>query len=475
MFSPRVTLPQPLVAPRQQSGRSWMFVIVLALLFFYPVWPVFIEKKIGPLPALTPQKVLNYLLIGVVMLQAAFDKNFAKRFFLRLNAARGLVACIVAYFAWRYLAVVFSIQPFFAFKFFQYDVLTVALLFFAVVAAMPERINLRPVLISMFAAVAVITALALAEGIVGKNLLERFQDSQQLTLALIDKIREGERRVQSVFASPMMLAQFCSVLLPFLWVAFRRPSSKLAALILAGLIASSLAGIYLSRTRSALAVILLAGGIALFFAWRRFITDKQRNGVLRIAMGFYGGLAVFLSAVLVVWAMLGMARGLSIKQVLGFGDRSVTLYQQGGDARLIQLKMAWPRIIESPLVGFGDSIGSYKVGFVGSDGMLTLDSYLLRQTVDAGVPSAVLLLGIVALSVQLALRVARTAKEQGQLDVRDFAQASAASFLGTLLFLITSPLSEMVPYYFMLMAILVCLRAVQVQAARGPRAGARRA
>jgi len=466
MYSPRIAMPRPLVAAREQSDRSWLFLVVLALLFFYPVWPVFIEKKIGPLPSLTPQKVLNYLLIGMVLLQAAFDRNFTKRFFLRLDAARGLVGCLVAYFAWRLLAVAFSIQPFYAFKFFQYDLLTTALLFTAVVAALPERINLKWVYQAMFAAVAVVTALAIAEGIAGKNLLERFQDSQQLTLALIDKIRDGERRAQSVFASPLMLAQFCSVLLPFLWVAFRRPSSKLAATLIALLMAGCLAGIYLSRTRSALVVVLLAGGLALFFAWRRFMSDRRRNGVLRLAMGFYGGLCILLSGVVVVWALLGMARGLSIKQVVGFGDRSVTLYQGGSDARVTQLKMAWPKIVESPLVGYGDNIGGYKVGFVGSDGMLTLDSYLLRQTVDSGVPSLLFLLGAVTLAVRLALQVARQAKLNGELEVQDFAQASAAFFLGCLIFLISSPLTEMVPYFFMVMGVVLCLRARQVAEAR---------
>ena len=132
MYTPRVVLPAPLVARKLQAPMGLFFCLVLALVFFYPVWPVFIAKKIGPLPTLTPQKLLNYLLLLLCLLHFAFDNGFAKRLFERLRAARGLVGCMVALFVWRYLSAIFSLGPFYAWKLFNYDTLTTAALFFGV-------------------------------------------------------------------------------------------------------------------------------------------------------------------------------------------------------------------------------------------------------------------------------------------------------------------------------------------------------
>lgn len=437
-----------------QGKRGWMYWMFILMVFLYPVWPVFIDKKIGPLPSLTPQKLLTYALVGLCLLQLAFSSTVANRFRKNIKENQDIVKVLGALILIKVVAGFLSVAPFYALNLVYYETLTTVGLLFITIIVADRRNNLAPIFYAMLFSVGVIGCFAIVEAIVGRNILEPFIPQDRGMLALIDKGREGVRRLQGTFASPLVLAEFSAMMIPVVLLATKPRFGAVKVTLMTLGVAVLLAAVYGSRTRTAVGFVLIVGGFSLTFALRQFLANKRYNPVLRAIVAFYGGITFLAAVALVVWLIYSLASGYSIDQALGISERAQTLYQGGRDARLIQLEMALPRIFESPLWGYGSGIGGSVVGFVGSNNMLTLDSYLLLTTVDSGIPAMLLIL---ALFGGCCWKANALAKRSTGLDAQ-WLRMIALSLACVTFFTIFSPLSDLFPLAFVLIGCLIILR-----------------
>jgi hypothetical protein len=437
-----------------QGKRGWMYWMFIFMVFLYPVWPVFIEKKIGPLPSLTPQKLLTYALVGLCMLQLAFSSTLANRLRQRLKANQDIVKILGALLLTKVVAGVLAVAPFYALNLVYYETLITVGLLFITIVIVEQKSDLAPIFHAMLFAVCAIGCLSIVEAIAGKNILEPFIPRETGTLALIDKGREGTRRLQGTFASPLLLAEFAAMMIPIVLFATKPSLGALRIILITLGVAVLLAAVYGSRTRTALGFVLIMGGVLVAFALRQFLANRRHNPVLRIIAAFYGGIALLAAIALVVWLIYSLASGYSIDQTLGISERAQTIYQGGRDARLVQLEMAIPKILESPLWGYGAGIGGIVVGFVGSNNMLTLDSYLLLITVDSGIPAMLLIL---ALFGGCCWKANTLANNSTGLDSQ-WLRMIALSLGCVTFFTIFSPLSDLFPLAFVLIGSLMILR-----------------
>lgn len=449
------TLPLDTTAPTTEAKRGLMYWMFIAMVFLYPVWPVFIEKKFGPLPSLTPQKILTYALVGLCLLQLAFSRPFERALSKHIAANKDIFKLLALLFTCKFASCIFGMAPFQSFGFLYYEVLTSLGLLFITLCLINNPRDLKPVFTAMLYSAVFIGCFALAEAALGKNLLEAFIPKETGVLALIDKEREGARRLQGTFASPLLLAEYATMMIPLIFAYFKDHKSLIAKYIRLGCIGLMLAAIYGSRTRSALGIVAVACCIWGYYFLRDYLADRRNNPVIKCFVAFYGSV-IFIGVIAIsIWLISALADGYSIAQTLGFSDRGQTLYAGGRDARVIQLEMAIPKIMASPLVGYGLGIGGYIVGFVGTNGMVTLDSYWLLATVDSGLPALLLFICLFGASILKAN--ALTKQDVYQTD-KKWLQMIALALGCILLFTTTSPLSDLFPLAFILLGCLMAIR-----------------
>lgn len=448
-------LPLNRINPTSASTKGWMYWVFVLMVFLYPVWPVFIEKKIGPLPSLTPQKLLTYVLVGLCLLQLAFSRHHVTRLRHHLGANQDIVKPLLALLALKLLSCALSVAPFHAFGLFYYETLTTVGILFIALTVVGSKNDLAPVFKAMLLSALVIGGFSLIEAVAGKNLLEHYIPAETGFLALIDKGREGVRRLQGTFASPLLLAEFSLMMIPIILLSTLKRPGTARKIFLGLVVALMLAAIYGSRTRSALGLVLIGGGLWTLHQVRQFLANPRNNTAVKCMVAFYGGIAILGAAALAAWGLYSLAKGYSIDQTLGLAERTQTLYQGGRDARLIQLEMAIPKIISSPLWGYGVGIGGYIVGFVGTNNMITLDSHLMLTAVDSGLPAMLLSLWIILGCSLKAIAAARTSTG---ID-NQWLRMIGLSLGGVAAFMAVSPLSDLFPLAFVLIGCLMIIRA----------------
>lgn len=438
-----------------EPKRGLMYWMLVTLVFVYPVWPVFIEKKIGPLPSLTPQKILLYALIGLCLIQLAFSKDFGKKFRDNIVANTDIFGPIAILLLIKFVSCVFGISPFYSLPIFYYETLTTLGVLFVVICLVQRADDIRPVINAMLLAALAIGLFSVIEAVAGKNILEPFINKENFSLALLDKEREGARRLQGVFASPMQLAEFSALMIPFIIFAYKTTEKSILKYSYVFCIGLMLFAIYASRTRSALGVVAISFCVWGFVWLRSFLANQKSNPVVRCIVGFYGSIALIAIVVGCLWMIYSLVSGYSIAQTLGIAEKAQTLYAGGKDARFVQFEMALPHIFSNPLLGLGLGVGGVKVGYVGTNGIYTIDSQMLLNALDSGLPALVLTTYIFVYCALQGRRLSLLCRDKYHAG---FMNAFSLAIGCVIFFTIISPVYDFFTQAFVLIGCLVVLK-----------------
>ena len=111
---------------QSRSGASpgaILLVLFLLYLFLLPVWPSYLAKKVGPLPAFNPQRILLFSLLALCMLQFAFDTKIAARISNVVAKNAGFFKILLAFYTARLASCLFSPAFFYSFNLLMWEVI----------------------------------------------------------------------------------------------------------------------------------------------------------------------------------------------------------------------------------------------------------------------------------------------------------------------------------------------------------------
>ncbi|MGF1545093.1 MAG: O-antigen ligase family protein, partial [Parvularculaceae bacterium] len=238
-------------------------------------------------------------------------------------------------------------------------------------------------------------------------------NAEWLRTAQAQKIPDGVFRAQANHTHPLSLGEFLAMCAPFavgFAIAAKRgfPRAFWAAaflLIVAGSLATS--------SRAALLSLIVAlgamGAILLHRAQQR-----PRLARFRPMIGLAACAVILVSPVMAVGAMALIG---------GSGGQSAS---NSTEARVEQIKQAWPKILKRPVLGYGVGRAARILGFWGRG--LTIDNYYLSLALELGLLGPLVFLSIfIGLAVVAGKRSAR-----GDPEIRYLYMAFVASAVSLL-------------------------------------------
>lgn len=377
LFFAPVLMAIAIKAPALRAAPKGLVLSLLFIgVFLLPLWPTYLNFKLGPLPILTPPRLILYAATAIFL----YDMTVSplRRGQLAQAMKRGrLVAAPVA-ILWTLSLVSVPIatgKAMAAAEFFRQTVIWF-LPFLAAATYVRRAREFRTAIALVAIAAGLSGAIAIVEFGTGKLLASVLSpfisgDAEWLRVAQASKIRDGVFRAQGPHTHPLSLGEFLAIAAPIAFgsaLSARKPSAKLAwtaclLLIVGGALATSSRGAFL-----AIAVSMSAAGV--IFAIRFLKRAASRR--FRPAAGLVMALALIASPAIIV-----AAEGV----VSGRGGESASRSSQG---RIDQIEQALPKIMKRPIGGYGPGRAARVLGFWGLT--LTIDNYYLSLALDLGLP-----------------------------------------------------------------------------------------
>lgn len=200
-------------------------------------------------------------------------------------------------------------------------------------------------------------------------------------------LRRGLYRALSIFNTPLAFGEFAAMMAPICAYFIIHPHRRFDRLLGVISFLFCMISIFSSGARGAYMGFFLAMPLfVLMWAVRqsRFNPHSLRGGYTLTLGSLF---SVALIAMILFWPRLH-------DMVLGGAET-----QASDDARFVQWRMAWPRIMDNPVTGNGFGLASHVVGYVTPGGIPTVDSYVISLLVDLGVPGFLFFFGMLGCAI----------------------------------------------------------------------------
>lgn len=392
-----------MIAVKAPASRAAPARVVRMLIFaaaaLAPLWPVYIHLKVGPLPILTPPRLLLYFVTAIWLHDMTVSPFRRAQFVLALRKGAAITGPVIFLFALGALSVPFAEGKAIALQEFLRQTTIWLAPFLAILTYMRRTRDLERILILLTCGAALSAAIALAEtasGTLLASLLAPFigDDGQWLQAAQAQKIRDGVFRAQASHTHPLSLGEFMAFTAPLAFaflVAARRNARRVGwAACLALIVAGALA------TNSRGAILAIAVGLGLSVA-AFAVGFLRKAGAARFRPA--AGLAVIL-----ILAASPLIATVGHHVIAGVGGEQAARSSQ---SRVDQIEQATPKILKRPLLGHGTGRAARVLGYWGTT--LTLDNYYLTLALDLGFPGPIAFFGVLIAAGAVALRRAATA------------------------------------------------------------------
>lgn len=200
-------------------------------------------------------------------------------------------------------------------------------------------------------------------------------------------LRNGMYRAQSVFATSISWSELAGMSTPLaLHFLFHGSTVRARAWGTCGVVACALS-VVMSGARGGYVSSLLGSGLYLILWTLRQLRRHPMSLRGPIMMVMFVGLIIMVTGSVF---FVGPVR----RYVLG-GYES----QSSSDARSEQWAMATPKILASPVVGYGPGTAAQEVGWTNAAGDASLDSYIIALLINSGVPGCVLFFGMILAAI----------------------------------------------------------------------------
>lgn len=350
------------------------------------LWPRFIFFPIGGVSA-NPQSISVLLTLTLCIVIIVSTANISRADSLSALNYWHIGWLIAIWFAWRLVSSITSDSPVPATialtKEFIYSASFIVLTAVLLIFPDAEKKLLKTIVLCG----AIAAAFGLAEATLQKNFLIQFasggateEAADSLRFIAIEKIRDGAYRAQSFFTHPIVFAQFIAALLPLsllLLVTEKRSFVWRAVCLLT--IPIGVLAIVKSGSRAGLVSILASVGFMLFIVWLRFLRSKGTRKMFALLAG-----PIFL-----------LTAGVIGKFVHELTQGRSAIEAGSTSARMEMLDLGIKALDVHPILGYGQGSSVYVAGLTNSQGLTSIDSYLLSIAIDSGYPGLLLFLILV--------------------------------------------------------------------------------
>ncbi|AKR43390.1 O-antigen ligase [Methylophilus sp. TWE2] len=365
-------------APNQLLIGLTTLVVVLSI-----VWPRYFFFNLGPLPKINPLTLTEFVTCIVIILSATYSPSFSSNLYKTIKNGGWIFKLAIIWLVWRLIANFLGEYPVSSVLEFMRETIFVSsfLLFGLVIASYDEgpKRMVHYILLAGF----IVSFAGLVEAFQQKNYFVGFapQDtdgelSKVIATITAEKIRSGAYRVQSTFDHPIVFSQFAAALIPMsiygIFYGFNRFWRLLSFLILP----ITFLAIIKSGSRSGIASFVVAIAFMGALFWSKAIV--------------HGKISKFVALLGIPILFVGMGIGAYILQELTYGGGHT---ESGSSSwRMVMINMGIKALWDSPFWGFGQGMAVIKAGITNSNGIHTIDSYLLTIALDSGYIGLILFL-----------------------------------------------------------------------------------
>lgn len=369
-----------LAAAEARYESAWLRRVVFALVAVLFLWPSYGEWKMTGVPNLAPPRLIKLLLFTVLAYNFVTIGIDFGRIKNRLEANWVLFSCLLLFNLIQFATFAFDSQGgYWIYKYIKETLMGNILILFALLLVLRNEndviILFKVLVISSLG----IGLFSIAEFVLKYNFFRDFVSDANLStvMALSDKTRDFNYRVSSVFIHPLVLANYAICILPIAILLFMR-SHGLFRLFYGLTICSLLVDAVLSSTRSGIVIAalttLVVAGYLLSDWWR-----SQRNGVVKALVLLLNITIIFVLVTFSLYWFSDIIAGRTYEE-----SRSTVV-------RLGEIEAAIPKILDSPLVGYGPTDAATGVGLTGAFGSV-VDNYYLLISLQSGLLAALILL-----------------------------------------------------------------------------------
>jgi O-antigen ligase len=366
--------------------RDLAFTLILIASVLLAVWPVYIFVKLGPMPILTPPRLVLYAVSAMWLYDMAVSRYRRAQFSLAVRRSRAITWSVFGLFALGLLSLPLAEGRALAVPEFFRQTMIWLLPFCAVLTYCRRECDFERLVKAFVVGGVIVAGIALVEAltqqlmaIVLSPLIQG--DAVWLQNVQEQKIRDGFFRAQASHTHPLSLGEHMAFVAPFALALAARGKDPRVRWLWAAAFALILLGAVATNSRgAALGMMIALGFMATVFAVRFF--RKPRAARFRPVLGLATALMLLSSPVIAVgtYAMISGKGGVSASN--------------STQSRLDQMSQAWPKILKRPVLGYGTGRSSRILGFWGQT--LTIDNYYLTLALDFGFPGPLAFIAMLA-------------------------------------------------------------------------------
>lgn len=357
------------------TGEKIIYVY-MAYLVVFGVWPQFSSYKVPGLPALEPQRLL-YAAVVLSAIACLVIGSEARRQYIStlLSSAKAPALLIGALFATHLALACFAKYPRYSVFLVVREFLTTASIFFAALLFIRSSKDVEKCLKAIVFSALMVSVIALVESIIKKNLFASWVplSSEYAMWATMERIRDGQYRVQATFDNPLLLVDYLVFVLPVaVYGAIYYKEWMIRLMHISALVLIPLALIR-TGSRSAYLALALQMGLVLCVVLLRRVIFARRSY-----------LSFLMLVVVVVLPLLAIP---FIGDILSVSGRSAE-QAMSTSARVSMLRNAFNSLLNGNIFGVGFGGAPEAAGVVnwagGSMGYV-LDNYFITILMDSGV------------------------------------------------------------------------------------------
>jgi O-antigen ligase len=387
-----------LSAPKGRAiPREWATGLILVAAALLPMWPVWLNLKLGPAPILTPPRLILYALSAFWMIDMIASPLRRGQFRLALKRSRWVTGFVFGFFALGLFSLPLAEGRSLAIpEFFRQSIIWL-LPYCATITYVRRRRDFEAIIKIMTLSATAVAGVALIEfatRTLFTTVMSPFisDNAEWLRLAQAQKIRDGVFRAQATHTHPLSLGEHLTMMAPFALAFAISATSRVKGLLWSLALVVLILGALATSSRTALIVAPLAMTISVIIYVRRALRSLADSPLKPLA-----GL---LTVVLIVASPVAVA-GVAY---LAAGKAGVST-ANSSQSRLDQIEMALPKIAKRPVGGYGTGRSARVLGYWGRT--LTIDNYYLTLALDLGIPGPLCLIGLFGAVMATAMSRAR--------------------------------------------------------------------
>lgn len=363
------------VAPALKAAPRTLALSLLSIAaFLLAVWPVYLFVKLGPLPILTPPRLVLYAVSALWAYDMTFSRLRRAQFAFAVRKSGAVSAAVFVFFLLGLLSLPFAEGRSISIPEFVRQLMIWFVPYCAVLTYCRRQRDFVRLLKAFAAGAFVVALIAICEAATHRllaDLLSPFisDDAEWLRNAQAEKIRDGAFRAQASHTHPLSLGEHLALSAPFA-LAFLVGARKIRSRLFwaAAFLAIALAAV---ATHSRGAMLVMSIAVLSMAAVLAFRFLKRAH-----AAPFRPLAALVLAGALLVSPL---ATGRFGDFVSGKGGMS---QYNSSQSRLDQIEQAWPKIMKRPIGGYGTGRATRVLGYWGRT--LTIDDYYLTLALDLG-------------------------------------------------------------------------------------------